>query len=688
MTSYRALVCAAGLAAACATGARAAGRDGWWNPAWEYRLWFDVPAGDVGVVEFLSGGRLKDDLADLRVVGASGTPVPHRVLVRKPGEDFVRVAFEPRAGDRRYAVYLSNERATAPREAKLGRGLLLETFEFRGGSPGSLGGMREVVKLAEGAPLGADYVPNVFHGHNMFGDSERYVSRYTGTILCPASGQYVFATTSDDASFLLVDGELVVAWPGWHGAVGDARFSAKKNLAGGTHRFEYLHVQGGGGAAAVAAWQPPSGDRIVPIPPTAFGPVARGKFTRIERLGAKAAPYFEAEVAGECWYEDRFAYRVAFRDRTGDAPPARRVEWDFGDGQAGAGGSVEHVYLRAGVFPVTMTVRSGGRSASVTSRFRVERIWARQPWIRPEPPAAHAALVRGCDFSKLEGRSLEPAALLMKSAGAEADEMRVLQAAVSRPAEVDEQVYFEAVLFLVRKWREDAGTRPQAMDLLAQAETHLASKIRLRARVWRERGDVLFYYEHDLGEALKEYDKVVGRYAEKLEDHIVRITKIRIGDVFRKRGEIEKARANYTDAERFRLDGVKGEPSVRKGLLLQAAETHLASGDPAEALAALDVLEWEFPLEKLLGQSTVLRARAELARKNTAEALVQLDDLVRVAPASNHAGEALFMAAEIERSLGRTAEAVRRYERLVADYRDSPRAMDARARLDSLRAKD
>ncbi len=687
----------ASLAALVSTAppARAAGRDGWWNTAWEYRIWFDVPSGDVGVLEFLSSDRLKEDLSDLRVVGASGTPVAHRVLRRQPGDDLLRVAFTPRAGDRRYAVYLSNPRAKprtrGPREAKLTRGLLLETFELPDGSPDNLRAMRDILRRAEASPFGSDYVPNIFHGHNMFGRSERYVSRYTGTLLCPRSGRYLFATTSDDASFLLVDGKLVVQWPGWHGAVGDARHRATVSLSSGAHEFEYLHAQNTDVAAAVAAWQPPGAKKVVPIPPTAFGPVARGKFAGIERLGGKPAPHFEAEVVGECWYEGRHAYRVRLMDRTGGAPDARRIEWDFGDGLRGGGAQAEHIYLRDGVFTVTMTVKAGGRSEAVKNRVHVERIWAKQPWIKPDPTAASAKVVRGYDLSKLDGRSLESAALLMKAAGAEADEARVLTAVVSRPAEMTEQVYFEAVLFLARRWRENAADRPRAMRLLAQAETHLAGNVKLRARIWRETGDVLFYYAHDLDRALGEYDKVVGRYADRLEDHIVRITKIRIGDIHRKKGDFAKAHANYTDAARFRLDDRKGappiKPSVRKGLLLQAAEAHLAGRDAERALSALDVLEWEFPLEKLRGHSTVLRAKAELARKNPAEALVQVDDLVRAAPHSNHAAEALFMAAEVERSLGRTAEAVRRYEKLVADYRDSPRATDARTRLQSLRRK-
>jgi len=663
----------------------AAARDGWWNPAWEYRIWFDVPAGDVGVVEFLSGGRLQKGFADLRVVGASGTPVAHRVLSRKPGDDLVRVAFEPTGRDRRYAVYFSNPRARSAREAELGKGLLLETFQYRGGQPNSLRGMRGILDRAKGAPFGSGYVPNVFHGHNVFGPSDKYVSRYTGTLLCPRSGRYVIATTSDDASFLLIDGKLVVQWPGRHRAVGDARHQAKLNLTKGPHEFEYLHVQLGDLAAAVAAWQPPGAKKVVPIPREAFGTVARGRSARAERLGGRPALHFEAEVVGECSFEGRTAYRVRFTDRTGDSSVAGRLRWDFGDGLTGHGGTVEHFYLRDGVFTVKMTATGNKRSASVTNRVRVERVWARQATLRPEPPDAWARAVRGYDLSKLDGRSLEAAALVMKAVEADADKVRVLEAIISRPAEMEPQVYLEAVTFLARKWREDAAGRVRAMKLLARAETHLEGNLKLRARVWRERGDILFYYEKDLDRALGEYDKVVGRFADRLEDHIVRITKIRIGDIFRKRGDFEKARANYTDAERFRLNELKGEPSVRKGLLMQSAETLLAHRDAERALSALDVLEWEFPVEKLRGPSTVMRAKAELARKNIQEAIVQLDDFVRVAPSSNHAAEALFMAAEIHRAGGRTAEAVRRYERLVADYMDSPRAADARTRLRSLR---
>jgi tetratricopeptide (TPR) repeat protein len=703
----RRMLAGAAICLAVATGAGAAvelpgGREGWWSTRWEYRLQFDVPAArtglpgrDVGVVEFhaptvglhAEGGRLKDDASDLRVVAGS-LPVGHRLLVRRADDDFVRVAFELRGGGTHYSVYLGNPNARAPPEApRLKRGCLLETFELAGGSPGNLAGMRDILRRAEGRPYGADFVPNVFHGHNPFGPQENFVSRYTGWLDCPNSGVYTFCTSSDDASFLLVDGDLVVQWPGWHGAVADTRFRGRKKLQRGIHELEYLHVQGGDKTIAVAAWKPPSARRILPIPPESFGPVARGELLRIQRLGARPAPHFEVSLEGETRFEGRRAVRARFVDRTGEMGAGRIARWEFGDGTTAQGDRVDHVYLRRGVFGVRLEVRGGGKTASVTSRVRIERPWRRIATRGQESAGRYARIARGYDLATIETASLEPLALLWKSVGAKEAEERVLREVVRRGGETDKKVYFEAVRFVARRLRDDEKTRPEVLALLDAAERVLRGNANLRARVIRERGDVYLYYEQDYDRALGEYDKVVGRFAESLEDHIVRITKIRIGDVFRKKGAYDRARGAYRDAERFRIHGIAGDPAVRRGVLLQTAETELARRNLKEAREALDILEWEFPLERLNGPASVLRARIELRAGNTAEALVQLDDFLRVAPRSNSAPEALFLAARIERLLGRTAEAVRRYERLAEDYPDSPRAAEAAELTGKLRQK-
>jgi len=47
------------------------------------------------------------------------------------------------------------------------------------------------------------------------------------------------------------------------------------------------------------------------------------------------------------------------------------LTWDLGDGQTASGASVVHVYTREGVFPVTLTGRSGGGTTTVGSTVTV-----------------------------------------------------------------------------------------------------------------------------------------------------------------------------------------------------------------------------------------------------------------------------------------------------------------------------
>jgi tetratricopeptide (TPR) repeat protein len=676
------------LAAALALAASgaAAGREAWWHTAWKYRILFDVPPGrsglpgsDVGVATFLTAGRLKDDASDLRVV-VDGVPTPHLILVDRPKDDVLRVAFALRGGERTAAFYFGNPRAKAiPRAPRIERGCLLQIFDYRGGSPDNLQAMRGILKRSERYPQGADFVPNIFYGINPFGPSVNFVSRYTGWLACPQTGTYTFATSSDDASFLLVDDKLTVQWPGWHRAVPDSRHQRRLHLTRGLHKIEYLHVQGKDQTCAVAAWQPPGQDRIIPIPPDAFAPVARCSIRGIEKLGGSGAAHFEVEVVGECFYAKNVSLRVRLRDLSSTKAPGN-PRWEFGDGLAGSGAEVEHVYLRPGVYTVTMTP-PGPNAEPVTSRVMIRRMWGAQALAGTDKPRRIAALVRGYDFDRLVPGSLPAAAFLFKEIEALADEERVLRAVVTRSAEVEDRTYFEAVLFLVKRWRDDKASRADALRLLDLAESRLSRNANLRARVIRERGDVLFYYERSLDDALAEYDKVVGRFAEKLEDHIVRITKIRIGDIYRKKGNHDRALEAYTAAEKYRIQDIRGAPEVRRGSLFQIAEAAIAKNRADQAAQALDAIAWEFPAEKLGGQLSILRARVAMLRRDRTEALVQLDDLVRVSPASNEAAEALFLAAEIERTAGHTAEAVRRYERIVAEYRDSPRASDAALRL-------
>jgi PKD repeat protein len=52
---------------------------------------------------------------------------------------------------------------------------------------------------------------------------------------------------------------------------------------------------------------------------------------------------------------------------------ATTFEWDFGDGRTATGQSVTHTYPSGGRFTVTLTGRSGGKSATVSASVEVAR---------------------------------------------------------------------------------------------------------------------------------------------------------------------------------------------------------------------------------------------------------------------------------------------------------------------------
>ena len=89
---------------------------------------------------------------------------------------------------------------------------------------------------------------------------EHFALRFTGYIAAPDTGLYTFATTSDDGSELLIDGQLVVDHDGFHG---DSERSGTVGLVAGTHRIEVRFFQGTGPASLAAAWQGPKGEKTV-----------------------------------------------------------------------------------------------------------------------------------------------------------------------------------------------------------------------------------------------------------------------------------------------------------------------------------------------------------------------------------------------------------------------------------------
>ncbi|MGC1722742.1 MAG: PKD domain-containing protein [Isosphaeraceae bacterium] len=236
----------------------------------------------------------------------------------------------------------------------------------------SLDSLRDTFKSAE--PFGSAFVPAVFYRYNPFWpDPEPFLSQYQGTLRIARPGLYRFFTPSQDCSFLLIDGKLVVAAPGRHGPVHDSRIKGDVNLSAGPHEFQYLHAAAGADTCMVAAWQPPGSAMPEPIPPEAFGSEAIGQYPAI---GVKHLHEYSVDIAGEVPLagSDLLLVRVQFRSVSTRASAARpKIHWDFGDGQTSTLTDPLHIYLLPGLYTVTMKVSGEFESLATTNRVPIHR---------------------------------------------------------------------------------------------------------------------------------------------------------------------------------------------------------------------------------------------------------------------------------------------------------------------------
>ena len=166
----------------------------------------------IVVVEFFHHGQIRPDGQNVVVAAESGAR-SGALLQLGPG-DFCRLAFETIKGQRSTTFFTA---AGPPHEPpppwSCRDGLLLETRRFRTCGFWSRESVRRAFDTAE--PIGADYVNGVFHGCNPFSlRREPFLSRYTGLLDLKKRGTYGLITSSQDCSFLSIDGKLGGRRPG------------------------------------------------------------------------------------------------------------------------------------------------------------------------------------------------------------------------------------------------------------------------------------------------------------------------------------------------------------------------------------------------------------------------------------------------------------------------------------------
>jgi len=697
----------------------------------------DVLAGksySIVVTEFFHHGEINDKGTNVLVAARNRKICPMKVLQLGPG-DFCRLAFEPAIGQTGYDVFYGGEPLEEPPPPLTSRdGLLLETRHYKHCNLNRLDAVRKAFESAK--PFGADYVDNVHHSANPFSPNlEPFLSHYSGHLHVTTPGKYGFMTSSQDASFLLVDDKLVVAAPGRHGPRRRALRGSRKDvqLSAGDHKFDYYHAATGSSAVMAIAWEfRPRSDKPIPkkVPDEIFGShrVAHLPAGRVTTRTTTNVPDFDVKIAGEVPLPDNPVplIGVLFRDMSPKALTLQgKIRWDFGDGQTSNMPNPDHVYLRPGIYAVKLSIKRSSRVSEITQRIEIGR-----PFLTYKDKMhtldEYLPIVETYNPQTLDAASLRQLVLTYEAKSLQletrADELQEKLAEAIRERQEDpdwvatdeEKEKAAAITGQIEELRKESRTHLSkaattgmtafTKESTARGDDELLKLARLIAPMARERfGDSSIAAKIWYGAAQKVTNPALRGQCEA-ESADIAINDLlnksaaktlldsatkhlggtktgeaashlqRVwGDYYAWTGDGEAARKAYREAEKA-LGSKRRYIESAAWLGAHSRSTEEFVQQKQFDRAAEQIRQWlaDFPAARLEGYLTLLYVRYWAARGQHAQAVAQAGQLQEVNPESPYVDQILMLAADCEMRRGRKDAALAILHSILQDYPGSP----------------
>ncbi len=296
---------------------------------------------------------LEDRFTGFTLAGAVGTPRPCHLLNRDGSR--VSIHFEAQAGERLTLRPAADVPLPAPAITHRS-GLLHLVKRYDGRAVNTVAEFETLWQL--GAFEGGRFAEQIYAACNPFGANSNALHRYEGGLILEKGGAITFCVASTDASFLLINGQHVAAWPGKH-PVNEGLDGSKRGtvtLAAGTHRIAFLHANSGASSFAIAAMTLPGDARHFVIGPESFTRAAYAYVAPLVDVSGVRQPDFIWENADMVALRGHAGYEVRFEATALTVPDDAAYVWDFGDGTQGSGRVTNHLYFAEGNVPVTLTV--------------------------------------------------------------------------------------------------------------------------------------------------------------------------------------------------------------------------------------------------------------------------------------------------------------------------------------------
>jgi hypothetical protein len=188
-------------------------------------------------------------------------------------------------------------------------------------------------------------------------DPKSRLAQFHSIMVCPTQGLYRFALDCVDAGFLLVDGELAVAWPGEHQG-GAWRIGDPVNLSAGAHAVDMYNMCRDD-LRVEAGWMPPGSSDVMLIQRSSLLGGVEPDEVRIERSTQALQASFSADLmqAYSLRGSDAVFVPVRFKDTSESwLKSAMQGKWSFGDGREFDLKSTVHVYGKPGCYRVVLDV--------------------------------------------------------------------------------------------------------------------------------------------------------------------------------------------------------------------------------------------------------------------------------------------------------------------------------------------
>lgn len=553
--------------------------------------------------------------------------------------------------------------------------------------------------------MGKSLVDNVHHsfpihrlvefGSDSTGKKPRLaLYRYEGFFRTEEAGEYTFATASNWASHLLVDGNLVISWPGEHnyrpGIRGQKQ--GKISLGAGVHKLEYLNYSPWGKMFALAACKKPQ-EKLSLMARSDFLPVGHFVATAIgykdlvkdggsPRQG-QAGASFKWQISDDWRLDQEKAALIRMRF---DALKAQRdvdysYRWKFDDGTIETGESIEHVFLRPEMRTVTLeALKNGELIAEVRQKIHVHILWDKIQ-LEPGNKQAFEKAISESNFEKLPIGDIVNLYAFADGLERQLWRQQAAAALVKRMDELVAESKHQYFCLELGQYLRSAPVRQyeQALKLFSRLQEKSAPNPVVRQNAMVSQAELLVQCFGKAQEALKILNQLEER---KLDKKIVSRFRMAKAEALIALEQVEEAREILQNlrAGSEQADSIKQEVKD-VGRLRAARQLADSTDDPVQLDYAMENIESiiaKNPVELLMPNLNLIKLDVHLARKEYLIAFYLAERLNKLELSNYYHSEVLVRQIKALCAIKAVDQAKVIYETIATDYPYSPAVAEAR----------